>query len=46
LDTLDAEQYHDPDAWDRLKELELELCTKSELLGVGLHLLFVARKEG
>jgi SAM-dependent methyltransferase len=45
-DTLDVKQYHEPGTWDRLKKLELELCTKPELLGVGLHLLFVARKEG
>lgn len=44
-DTLDVKQYHDPGVWDRLKELELALCTRPELLGVGLHLLFVARKE-
>ena len=32
------------DKWERLKALEMQICTKPELLGVGLHLLFVARK--
>jgi ubiquinone/menaquinone biosynthesis C-methylase UbiE len=31
--------------WKKLKALELELCTKPELLGIGNHLLFVARKK-
>lgn len=31
--------------WRKLKSLEMELCTQPELLGVGLHLLFVARKN-
>lgn len=29
---------------EKLKALEMQLCTQPELLGVGLHLLFVARK--
>jgi ubiquinone/menaquinone biosynthesis C-methylase UbiE len=32
------------DKWKKLKALEMQLCTRPELLGVGLHLLFVARK--
>jgi SAM-dependent methyltransferase len=44
-DTVDTAQFHESGAWDRLMELELELCTRPELLGVGHHLLFVARKE-
>jgi SAM-dependent methyltransferase len=44
-DTVDTAVYRERGVWDELKELELELCTRPELLGVGLHLLFVARKE-
>jgi SAM-dependent methyltransferase len=43
-DTLDAGLYAEPERWAELKRLELELCTRPELLGMGLHLLFVARK--
>jgi hypothetical protein len=32
------------DKWEKLKALEMQLCTKPELLGVGFHLLFVVRK--
>jgi S-adenosylmethionine-dependent methyltransferase len=35
----------DPEAWERLKALELEICTTPDLLGSGHHLLFVARKS-
>jgi len=28
-----------------LKKLEMEICTKPELLGVGNHLLFIAKKK-
>lgn len=35
----------DPEAWRRLKALELEICTTPDLLGSGHHLLFVARKS-
>jgi hypothetical protein len=45
-DTIDTTAYEeDADTWAALKRLELELCTRPDLLGVGLHLLFVARKE-
>jgi len=44
-DTIDTRPYMEDDAWDKLKALELEMCTRPELLGMGLHLLFVARKE-
>ena len=44
-DTVDTTQFREGRAWDQLKELELDLCTRPELLGVGHHLLFVARKE-
>ena len=39
---LDEEAFQSK--WKKLKALEMQLCTKPELLGVGLHLLFVARK--
>jgi ubiquinone/menaquinone biosynthesis C-methylase UbiE len=44
-DTIDTSQYMDPQHWPKLEALELEMCTKPELLGMGLHLLFVARKR-
>jgi ubiquinone/menaquinone biosynthesis C-methylase UbiE len=45
-DTIDASQYLEAQKWAELKALELEMCTSPELLGMGLHLLFVARKKG
>jgi SAM-dependent methyltransferase len=44
-DTMDEGRYSAPAEWATLKALELEMCTRSELLGMGLHLLFVARKR-
>jgi ubiquinone/menaquinone biosynthesis C-methylase UbiE len=45
-DTIDKSLYStDPEAWQKLRELELEICTTPELLGSGHHLLFVARKS-
>jgi len=44
-DTLDTGPYMEPRKWASLKALELEMCTRPELLGMGLHLLFVARKR-
>ncbi len=44
-DTVDRKQFYDPKKWAKLKKLEMEICTKPELLGVGNHLLFVARKK-
>jgi hypothetical protein len=44
-DTIDSSLYCDPGEWEKLKRLELEICTRPELLGVGLHLLFVAKKK-
>jgi S-adenosylmethionine-dependent methyltransferase len=44
-DTFDVAPYIEMNKWEELKELELEICSKPELLGVGLHLLFVAQKE-
>jgi SAM-dependent methyltransferase len=42
-DTFDHELYAGSSRWEALKRLELALCTRPELLGMGLHLLFVAR---
>ncbi|MGB2964035.1 MAG: class I SAM-dependent methyltransferase [Anaerolineales bacterium] len=44
-DTIDVTSFRDTKHWDRLKELELKICTIQELLGVGLHLLFIAQKD-
>ena len=43
-DTIDSNLYCDRGEWEKLKRLELEICTRPELLRVGLHLLFVAKK--
>lgn len=43
--TIDTTPYIGMDRWEELKALEMEICTKPELLGIGLHLLFVAQKE-
>ena len=44
-DTFDKSIYYDKKKWEKLKKLELEHCTKPELLGIGHHLLFIARKR-
>lgn len=44
-DTFDRSIYYNKKKWAKLKKLELEHCTKSELLGMGHHLLFIARKK-
>lgn len=31
--------------WKELKKLEMEICTRPELQGIGSHLLFIARKK-
>jgi hypothetical protein len=43
-DTIDRSLYADDAAWQKLKALELEICTQPDLLGMGANLLFVARK--
>jgi ubiquinone/menaquinone biosynthesis C-methylase UbiE len=43
-DTFDVKTYLETGLWDDLKAIELQICTQPELLGVGLHLLFVAQK--
>jgi ubiquinone/menaquinone biosynthesis C-methylase UbiE len=42
--TIDRSLYSDEAEWQKLKALELEICTQPELLGMGAELLFVARK--
>jgi len=44
-DTVNKSMYYEAQKWEQLKALEMEMCTKPELLGMGLHLLFVARKR-
>jgi len=44
-DTIDISTYSEKGRWEDLKRLELEVCTSPELLGMGFHLLFVAKKE-
>ena len=44
-DTIDKRMYYEEEKWRQLKALELEVCTVPELLGMGHHLLFVARKR-
>jgi ubiquinone/menaquinone biosynthesis C-methylase UbiE len=44
-DTFDVAPFNETNTWEELKEIELEVCTTPELLGIGLHLLFVAQKR-
>lgn len=44
-DTVDRKQFDDKKKWAKLKKLEMEICTKPELLGAGNHLLFIAKKK-
>lgn len=44
-DTFDKSIYYNKKKWAKLKKLELEYCIKPELLGMGHHLLFIARKK-
>ncbi len=44
-ETFDSSFFHAQPEWNKLKKLELDLCTCPELLGVGDHLLFVAKKK-
>lgn len=43
-DTIDKSMYYEEEKWKKLKALELEVCAVPELLGMGHHLLFVAKK--
>lgn len=42
--TIDKSFYQDEASWEKLKALELAICTRPELLGMGAELLFIARK--
>jgi ubiquinone/menaquinone biosynthesis C-methylase UbiE len=44
INSLDESKYHEAGRWERLKALEMRLCTIPELLGSGSHLLFIAEK--
>ena len=44
-DTVDRKQFDDKKKWAKLKKLEMEICKKPELLGIGNHLLFIAKKK-
>ena len=44
INSLDESKYHDEKKWEELKALEFRVCTVPELLGIGSHLLCVARK--
>jgi hypothetical protein len=44
-DTVHASLYQDATHLKQLAVLEQELCARPELLGMGLHLLFVAQKK-
>lgn len=43
-DTFDISPFVEKNMWEEFRDIELEICTKSEILGTGLHLLFVAQK--
>ncbi|NCO27673.1 MAG: hypothetical protein AUJ99_05950 [Caldisericum sp. CG2_30_36_11] len=45
IDTVDKEQFYEPKKWAKLKKLGIKICTKPELLGIGNHLLFIAKKK-
>ncbi|MBN2053170.1 class I SAM-dependent methyltransferase [Candidatus Woesearchaeota archaeon] len=42
-DTVEKKPFYS--RWLSLKKLEMELCKKPELLGIGNHLLFIAKKK-
>lgn len=42
--TIDRSLYTSEADWQKLKALELEICTRPELLGMGSELLFIVRK--
>ena len=44
INSLDESKYREPKKWQKLKNLELKACTQPELLGIGSHLLCVAKK--
>ncbi len=44
-DTIDKKQLYESKKWAELKKLEMKICTKPELLGIGNHLLFIVKKK-
>jgi len=44
INSLDEVKYREEEKWKKLKALEMKVCTVPELLGIGSHLLCVARK--
>jgi hypothetical protein len=44
-DAVDKSMFNEPKIWNKLKKLEMDICTIPELLGTGNHLLFIARKK-
>jgi hypothetical protein len=42
--TIDTSPYIEAGRWEELVQLELQICAQPEVVGVGEHLLFVARK--
>ncbi len=44
INSLDERRYHQEENWEKLKALELRVCTVPELLGTGSHLLCIAKK--
>lgn len=43
--TVDVSPYIEAHRWEELVQLELQICSSPELLGVGEHLMFVAQKD-
>ncbi len=44
INSLDESRYHEPEKWQKLIDLELKACTTPELLGIGTHILCIAKK--
>ena len=44
INSLDESKYHEEAKWAKLKSLEWAACTVPELLGIGSHLLCIAKK--
>lgn len=44
-DTIELDIYRQSSQFDELLQLEFEICTRSDLLSVGKHLLVIARKK-
>jgi ubiquinone/menaquinone biosynthesis C-methylase UbiE len=44
-DSVDRRKFFSKKKWAKLRKLEMNICDKPELLGIGNHLLFIARKK-